>query len=468
MYKSDGTLVDTIDVSDAVVTAGGETQTVISKYNTEIDKIGANLTSTVLSGRYRSVYYTPVTILGNTASIKLHDGVLAYGVSYYVTVDSSVFSGATLGGSTWAGISSSTAWTFTTKSAPASSTSVTVSATGSSADFRSVQGALNWIMEKCSSGGTDSTCNTSSVAKTITIADGTYNELLFMRNVSNITITGTTRAGTIVQYENYEHYNPGSGGSATSVATTLTTEGSLTRRALGGGRSVFLIEGGDLIKLTTFTLKNTHVKSSSLNNQAETIYYNSATTTGSRLSATYMNFISAQDTLQIKGWSWFYQSYIAGDVDFIWGYPYAAMFENCTVHTVVDPTNTSSGGYIVQSRAYAGYPGFVFLNSTLEADSGVSAGTTYLARTGGTCSTYSCDNVAYINTTMASHIASVGWYGTPNLTNSATTGWRESGTTGVDTSSRTGGSTAMDLSGLNTRTKVFSLWNTSTGWIPAP
>jgi hypothetical protein len=69
---------------------------------------------------------------------------------------------------------------------------------------------------------------------------------------------------------------------------------------------------------------------------------------------------------------------------------------------------------------------------------------------------------------MASHIASAGWYGTPNLTNSATAGWRESGTTGVDTSSRTGGSTAMDLSGLNTRTKVFSLWNTSTGWVPAP
>lgn len=456
------------------MTAGGETQTVIPKTDTEIDQIAKSVTS--LGSRYRWVYYTPVTISGNTATIKLHDGVLSYDTAYYVTVDSSVFSG-TYAGSAFAGIPAGN-WSFTTKSAPSSYTSVTVDDDGT-ADFRSVQGALNWIMDKCSSGASSTyACNSSSTAKTITIKNGTYNELLFLRNVSNLTIAGESRAGAVVQYENFEHYNPGSGGSAATASTTLSTEGSGTRRALGGGRPVFLIEGGDLIKLTNFTLQNTHVKSSSFNNQAETIYFNSTSTSGARMTASYMNFVSTQDTLQLKGWVWMYQSLIAGDVDFIWGYPYAAMFENCEIRTVADTMTPSSGGYVVQSRAYAGYPGFVFLNSQLTSASGLPTGATYLARSGGNaCSTYNCDDVAYINTKMGTHIATTGWYTTPApspSTPTTSTGWRESGsmdanggTLDVSARNTTYASSALDLSSLNSNTKVFSTWN-GTGWTPTP
>lgn len=493
VYKaSDNSLVDTVDVGSTIVNGGGETQTVMPHADTEIDQIGKNVANLT---QWRFVYYTPVTVAGNTATIKLHDGVLAYGTDYYVTMDPGVVAGK-INGATFNAITGAKTWTFHTKNAPASTTNVTVDDDGA-ADFRSVQGALDWIM---ANGCT--TCANAADAKTITIKNGDYNELLFLRNVNNLTIAGESRAGVVVHYDNYESYNPSTGGSKTSAQTTLANEQGVTRRSLGGGRSVLLIEGADLLKLTNFTLKNSHVKQTIFNNQAETLYYNNATLNGSRFIATYMNFISAQDTIQTKGWAWYYQSYIAGDVDFIWGSPFAAMFEQSELHTVYDPTGAAygpySGGYLFQARDAYGYPGFVVLNSTLTADANVPAGSAYLGRSGGLtvangyCNTLytsgsfgnanlGCDNIAYINTRIGPHIASVGWFTQPAnspapdpSTPTADAGWRESGSMNLDgspadLSGRTSySSTSADLSGVNTRAKVFAGWNNGAGWLPTP
>jgi len=491
VYKaSDSSLVDTIDVSSAIVSAGAETQTVMPYANTEIDQIGKNVANLT---QWRYVYYQPVTIAGNTATIKLHDGVLAYNTDYYVTMDPGTLAGRSNGAPLTA-ITGAKGWTFHTKAAPGSKTAVTVDDDGN-ADFRSVQGALNWIM---ANGCTATACANAADAKTITIKNGTYNEMLFLRNVNNLTITGESRAGVVVGYDNYESYNPSTGGSKTSVQTTLTNELGATRRALGGGRAVLLVENADMLKLNNFTLKNPHVKKAIYNNQAETIYFNSSTLNGSRLVATSMNFISTQDTIQTKGWAWFYQSYIAGDVDFIWGSPFAVLFEESELHTVYDPTGaasgTYSGGYLFQARDTYGYPGFVVLNSSLTADATVPAGSTWLARSGGQtvaggyCTTmltsgslananYYCDNIAYINNKIGPHIAGAGWYTAPlpnPVVPSVTAGWRESGSADLngkplDVSGRTGyAGTNLDLSAINTRAKVFAGWNSGAGWVPAP
>ena len=520
VYKSDGTLVDKLSLNvfntgswviDATATDAGlsasalstyNTVTAVSSANTEVDRLGGNV-STIQSSSvelYRWVLRPTVSVSGNVATIKLHDGKLSANTSYYVTMDSGVLSG-TINGTSFAGISASSAWAFTTKSDPSSTTAVNVAATGTSADFRSVQGALDWLMNNCA-GTSTNTCNSSSIAKTITIADGTYDGLLWMRGVNNLAITGTSRDGTIVTAENYENYNPGSGTSLTQASMTgtsylgvgYTENGTLKRAYVGGGRSVLLVESADLLTLNQFTLQNSHVKSSSLNNQAEAMYFNSSSLTGARLAATYMNFFSAQDTLQIKGWDWFYNSLIKGDVDFIWGVPYAAVFENSELRTIYDATSTA-GGYVIETRAAYGYPGFVVLNSSLTKESSVPTGATYLARqandfssTTTNCNTmltsgslakinYGCNNVAYINTKMGTHIASAGWlytYTPPITTPTTTAGYRESGSmdlTGatLDVSGRllTYASTSLDLSGLNTRAKAFALWNSSTGWAPS-
>jgi pectin methylesterase-like acyl-CoA thioesterase len=486
VYKSTGTLVDTIDVSDAVSKAGGETQTLYAAANTEIDKLGGGV-STLSTWRF--VYYRPVVISGNTASIKLHDSVLQPNTAYYVNVDNGVLSGK-IGGVAFTGISGSSAWTFKTKGSPASSVAVTVDDSGT-ADFRTVQGALDWMMQNgCTS------CANASAAKTITIKNGTYRELLYLRNVNNLTITGESRDGVVVLYDNSDAFNPGTGGGTSSAGTSLLSAGTNagTRRYLGGGRNVLLVESADQLKLSNFTLQNSHTKKSGWNNQAEALHFNSTSLNGSRLSATSMHFRSAQDTLLLKGWSWFYNSTISGDVDFIWGSPYAAMFENSELHTVIDATNSSSGGYIFQSRAAYGYPGFVVLNSKLTADTTVPAGSTWLARSGGlTRPTYcsaktttgslgnaniGCDNIAYINTQMGTHVRSAGWQASPAPTPTmptATEGWRERGsmdlsgnTLNVSGRNTAVSSTSIDLTGLNSRTKVFQPWNNGAGWTPSP
>ena len=492
VYKAaDSSLVDTIDVSNAIVLAGAETQTVIPFTNTEIDQIGKGVTGLT---QWRYVYYQPVTVAGNVATIKLHDGALAYNTDYYVTMDPGVIAG-TVNGAGLHAITGAKTWTFHTKNAPASLTAVTVDDDGA-ADFRSVQGALNWMMANgCV------TCKNAADAKTVTIKNGDYHELLFLRNVNNLTLTGESRAGVVVHAENFESYNPGTGGSKTAVGNALTAELGLTRMALGGGRAVFLVENADLLKLSNFTLQNTHVKQTIFNNQAETIYYNSSTLDGSRFMATFMNFISAQDTVQTKGWAWYYQSYIAGDVDFIWGSPFAAMFEQSELHTVFDPTGavsgTYSGGYQFQARAAFGYPGFVVANSSLTADANVPAGSAYLGRSGGltvaagNCNTklttgslatanIGCDNVAYIGNKIGPHIAAVGWFTqpanspVPDPLPSVSAGWRESGSLNADgtvanVTGRSGYSaTNVDLSGVSTRAKVFAAWKSGAGWTPAP
>ena len=491
VYRSDGTLVDRIDTSSGVVTLGGETQTAIGLPNTEIDKIGNGIASLT---QYRFTYYRPVTVAGNTATIKLHDGVLAYDTAYYVQVDQSVFNGSFGGTGSFPGISGTTAWTFRTRSAPTSNTAITVDDDGP-ADFRTVQGALDHVMATgCLS------CPGAAAAKTITIRNGIYDEQLFLRNVSNLTIAGESRAGTIVRNANWEAFNPGTGGSRATPNTTFANIGGVAtlgnRLSLGGGRAVLLVEGGDLLKLTNFTMANTHAKEATQNSQAEVIYYNSANINGSRFIATDMNFLGTQDTLQVKGWVWIYNSLIAGDVDFLWGYPYAAVIENSELRTVFDPSAPTSGGFVFQARSAKGYPGFVVLGGQLTAEGNVPAGSAYLARSGGNtqaqgfCTTalalgggspgnanLYCDSVAYIGVRMGAHIAAAGWFANPvpNLLPTAREGWRERGSltsagaplplTGRET--RYASSTA-DLLSLDSRAKLFAQWNGTVGWNPQP
>lgn len=491
VYRSDGTLADRIDTSANVVVAGGETQGAIGAANTEIDKIGNGVPSLT---QYRYTYYRPARVSGNTVTIKLHDGVLAYDTAYYVQIDQSVFNGPFRGAGSFPGISGTSEWTFRTKAAPSSNTSIVVDDDGP-ADFRSVQGALNHVMTTgCLS------CPGAAAAKTITIKNGTYDEQLFLRNVSNLTITGESRAGTIVQNNNWEAFNPGTGGSRAAPNTTFSNIGGAStlgnRLALGGGRAVFLIEGGDLLKVNNFTMTNTHVKEATQNSQAEVIYFNSANLNGSRFVGADMNFIGTQDTLQMKGWVWIYNSLVAGDVDFIWGYPYAMLIENSELQTVADPTAPTSGGYIFQARSAKGYPGFVVLGGSLTAVGGVPNRATYLARSGGVtqaqgyCTTILalgggspgnasqyCDNVAFIGVKMGDHIAPTGWFVNPihNLLPSSAEGWRESGSlsaagaplplAGRETRYAT---SSANLSALDTRAKVFARWNGNVGWNPQP
>jgi pectin methylesterase-like acyl-CoA thioesterase len=508
---SDDVLVDSIDVSNAP--SSTDTQAVLARTNLEIDALGLGaMPDGATFARY--VWYRPVTVSGSTASVKLHNNKLGFGTAYYVTMDASVLSG-TIKGASFAGITKADGWKFTTRAAPASYTQISVDDNGTAANFRTLQGALNWVMKYCSTNSSSSYgCNTVATPKVISLANGSYAEMNVLRKVSNLSIVGESRDGVVVGDENFESLNSGSGASGASAGTALSTSGkTVGHRVLGGGRASFLIETADLLTLQNFTLKNPHERSNSWDNQAETIYFNTSTTAAAaRLIAKQMAFYSQQDTLQLKGYNWFSQSLIAGNVDFIWGSVMASLFEESEIRSVAD-TASSSPGYVLQSRATAGDKGFVFLNSTLTADPTVTQA--YLARSGGTTATTYIDHIAFVNTKMGSHVLPVGWcvgtgtsktgVGTgacgsnpppwSGTTDGATTdavGWREFGSMDasgapLDVSARLGvasvkvGGVATNLTlarqlgsaaGLTTRAEVFQNSTIATGapggWVPTP
>lgn len=406
---------------------------------------------TIGYGTFRTLNTRPISISGNTVTIALQSKKLEYNTGYYVAVSGSAFTGATLATLPFEGIGKNAGWTFTTKPAPAAGlTALTVDDTGSTADFRSLQGALNYVMQNL----------TKTDAATITVNNGTYPELLYLRNKDNLTIIGESREGVVIQYQNSEGFNPGS-----------------------AGRPVFLVELADMLTLENLTLKNTTIKTSS-GGQAETLYFNS---TG-RLVAKNANFISEQDTLQLKGYNWFYRTLVAGNVDFIWGSSNAALFEESEIRSLGDSSNAGNGGYLVQARVpNATDKGYVFLNSNLtqgigQTGNSIPAGATYLARSPGGSTTW--DNVVFINSRMDTHINTAGWAGAgvnsqpaPNpVVSTATTGWREFATMNangdtISLASRVGGyelTLGEVMNDYCNRAQIFAAYNSNAGWNPLP
>ena len=427
-----------------------DTQVDEIKVSGDMDKLAYNVAA--LGGRTRDVNYRPFMIDGNKLTIKPHNNILEYGKEYYIVVGNDVVTGAQINGVDFDGIGKAADWSFTTKASAPTGTDLVVDDDGF-ADFRTLQGALNYAMED------------KNTAMTITIKDGIYNELLYLRNKNNLTIQGESRDNTIVQYDNSEGFNGGS-----------------------SSRGVFLVESADNLVLNNFTLKNTHVRTGS-GDQAETIYFNSS----HRLIANNMNFISEQDTLLMKGYNWFYNCLIAGNVDFIWGYSVATLFENSEIRTIGDSKNApndTSGGYVLQARVQnATDPGFVFMNNEFTSGAGplgngVLDNSTYIARSSGDGNVY--DNIVLINNKLGSHIITDGWADNtssagkqpdpnPGMADSAT-GWREYGSmdlagNALDLTGRTGSAIA-DSNVANapyaTRADVFASYDGGNGWNPQP
>lgn len=399
----------------------------------------------------RYVRRTPITVSGNSATIRPHSGVLAYDTEYVVAVGAGVFDGV-------AG-----RWTFRTRKAAPDGATLTVDDDGP-ADFRTVQGALDHTMASFP----------RSAPVSVSVRNGRYEELLFIRSKDRLTIRGESRDGVVIHATNNDGLHPGSGTSQRTGAP-----------GFNGGRSLLLVEDADLLTLDTLTMRNDTLRRNSLSAQAETVYFNSD---AGRLVARNANFFSEQDTLQLKGYAWFYQTLVAGNVDFIWGANRAAMFERSEIRSVGDSANPDSGGYILQARTVtAGDKGFVFLDSTLThgagpAGNGIPAGRTFLARSPGTATTW--DNVTFINCRMDGHVAATGWAGSgvarepaPNPARAdARHGWREHGSmdlAGVplDLSRRAGGYLLSEdevREHFGSRAAVFSAFDGGDGWNPRP
>ena len=196
------------------------------------------------------VNYVPILISGNTATIVPHNNKLAYNTAYYVTIDNGLLTGA-ISSAPFAGITATTDWTFTTKAAPPATLNV---AADNSADFATVQGAIDSFAP-------------GSTARTINIAPGVYQEMLFLRSKNNVTLKGSNNGlGTVIQYDSCDGFNPGTGGGQTvstpGAGGTIPGYGAAAGNLAAGGRPILLTSSSSGLVLDSITIKNLHAQGS--------------------------------------------------------------------------------------------------------------------------------------------------------------------------------------------------------------
>ncbi|HEX8145161.1 MAG TPA: pectinesterase family protein [Pyrinomonadaceae bacterium] len=332
IFKEDGTLIDTIDMS-----AGSQSR---------------------LNGTVSFNYY-PIIVTGNTAAIYPHQK-LAYGQTYYVTMEPGVITDAA--GAPFVGVSDPNLWSFSTKtSGPVAGTLALTVASDGTGDFNTVQGAVDFVPAS----------NTKRVV--ITVRKGTYTEIVYIgSNKPFITVRGEDRALSVIQYANNNNFNP----------TSTTTRG------------LFGVDAADFT-LENITLRNTTPQGGS---QAEAFRGNN-----NRIVLNRVNLYSFQDTLLLQSQSnqggFVTDSYIEGDVDFVWGAG-AVFFQN-TELKMVRPS-----AFYTQIRNGVGKNGNVFVNCRLTR-SGTTVTDDYLTRIDPDDFPYS--QVVFINTTMDVHIRPDPW-----------------------------------------------------------
>lgn len=271
---------------------------------------------TIIGGFTDAFHFHPVIIRGNTATIYPHNNLLDYGRTYYVQIDPGVLK--TEDGK-FGGINSKHGWRFTTKKEPPDLDTgrLTVSADGSG-DFDTVQGAVDFIPDY------------HPKRVTVFIREGMYEEIVYFRNKTNITILGEDRDSTVVFYENSEVFNP----HPPNIKTNEMPGTFPSRRA------AFAADHSIGIHLVNLTIKNTAY------GQAEGLLLN-----GEKFIVSNVTIIGSGDALQSNGSAYYIDSRIVGDGDTILGRG-PAFFNNCELNSYgpymwIRNTETNHGNVFV-------------------------------------------------------------------------------------------------------------------------
>lgn len=325
----DGQLVVTFDAAHKIA---ADAKVIISDEagNTVDTILAADEVQTFSDGTKVNVGSQLIRAEGNKVFITPHNGSLKPGSTYSVNFDG-------------AG-----EWKFTTKAAPAAfadGATIKVNLDGS-ADFTSIQAAL------------DAAAATPGTY-TISLAAGHYYELLHYTGSSNIILQGpkgnNRGDNCVIEYINCNDLN---GGQKERVSFYFKgTDANLTLENLT------LINSADGEKVYSSA-----VQYASGNAQAETIFFHNGK--GHRLLANNCSFKGHQDTMQISGKCWFYNCYVEGDVDYIWGYVDVALFENCELNCV---RYVKDRAYLFECRVGSKDEnivpkGFVLFNSTVNVE----------------------------------------------------------------------------------------------------
>ena len=259
--------------------------------------------------------YYPIIITGTTATIYPHSGVLTTGKTYYVTMDPGVIVDPSA--AYFVGISSTTAWQFTTKlTGPVDPASPVVAADGS-ADFVTVQGAV------------DSLPTNGPTRRVVNIRDGNYTGIVDVTK-TNITFRGQSRTGTVVGYANNNNIN----------GTTHA-------------RMAFKVNANDVV-IENMTVVNTTPQGGS---QSEALMIE---TGARRCIVNNADVNSRQDTILgnvNSSQGYFYNTLVRGNFDYVWGGA-NFFFTNCEIRTILGTAGPNLAAPRTDTGPGGNWPGY--------------------------------------------------------------------------------------------------------------
>lgn len=293
-----------------------------------IDMATAIQTRTI--GGVSGYRYLPVIVEGNTANIYPH-APLAFNKTYYVTIEPGAITD--LSDVPFAGFSNPSTFRYSTRAAgPTAGASVINVDDDGTGDFCTIQAAIDFVPAN------------NSQRVVINVKNGTYTEIIYIpSNKPMITIKGESQAGTIQRYSNNASFNV---------------------LASGNYRTSFGVDANDFA-VENMTLHNTTPVGGS---QAEALRTN-----GLRAVINSVTLKSFQDTLLTQKSAFVKDSYIEGDVDFMWGNG-QTYFKNSEFKQL-----RATGAYYTQIRNNVGTVGNVYVGCTFSVGPGVTTAS-YLGR----------------------------------------------------------------------------------------
>ncbi len=349
IHEANGDVVDTIDLAD------------LASYQRSVGDARSDF------GLLHTWTYQPILVDGRTVTVIPHQR-LAAGRVYYVMVDPGFVVGHP-------GISRPNDWRFRTRQDPTTDGRLSV---GIHKDFCTVQAAIDFVAEGNRS--------------TIDVGPGRYRELVYVPQTKpGITIAGAGAGRTVIGYPNNNLLN---GDSA--MANVPIEQAYCPRRVIPQSdrfncwRSAMAVVADDFT-MTDVTVQNLTPYRGS---QAEAFFGN-----GNRIVLARVRILGYQDSLRLQGQAFMTNSYVEGDVDFVWG----------TGGVFVQDSELKAlhEGYYNQVRNIDNGPGNIFVRVRLTRAPEVPDDSVFLAR--AELSRFPTSQAVFIDSAMDRHVKKTGW-----------------------------------------------------------
>lgn len=354
IHRAGGEVVDTIDLAD------------VATYRRFVGGARSDF------GQLHSWTYQPIVVDGRTVSLYPHQR-LEPGQVYYVTVEPGFVVGHR-------GVESPAQWRFRTRhDPPAASARLTVDGRGG-VDFCTVQSAIDFVAE-----GNDHQVR-------IDVGPGLYRELVYVPQTKpNITVVGAGAGRTVIGYPNNNLLN-----GDYAMGNVPIEQAYCPRRVLAQPDRFNCWRAAMGVDADDFTLADATVQNLTpyRGSQAEAFRGN-----GERIVLARVRVLGYQDSLRLQGKGFVTDSYVEGDVDFVWG----------TGGVFVQDSELKAlhAGYYNQVRNTDNGPGNVFVRVRLTRGPEAPDDSVYLGRV--ELNRFPTSQVVFIDSAMDAHVKKTGW-----------------------------------------------------------